>query len=190
MSRLKRFCYWFLALSLLALVIGVLFPKPFLLVETKPRPAPILILLGGGPEDRPARTLELMRGGYAPRVLISGDDNEHSSVGKLREAKMTDARILLETNSSSTLENAQFSVKILRAQKITNAIIVTSWHHSRRALACFHHAAPEIQFQSAPTRPIMTPIGLPTARDAGCAFAEYLKMFWYALRYQIFPWQT
>ena len=189
-SAFKRFCYWIVALSLVALVVGVIFAKALLLVETRIRPAQVIILLGGGPDNRPARALELLRAGSAPRVLLSGSGEAQAALAKLREARIPDARIILESKSTSTRENAEFTVPILRARKITNAIVVTSWYHSRRALACFHHAAPEIHFQSAPVQPHLTPYGIPTARDAGYAAMEYLKMAWYAVRWRIFPWKT
>jgi len=189
-SCFKRFCYWIVALSLVALVAGVIFARPLLFVETKIRPAQVIIILGGGSKVRVGRALELLRAGSAPRVLLSGDDEQSSAMARLRKAKVLDTRIILESKSTSTKENAEFTVKILRAQKLTNVIVVTSWYHSRRALACFHRAAPEIHFQSAPPQPKLTPYGIPTARDAGFAAMEYLKMAWYALRWQIFPWDA
>ncbi len=190
MSPIKRFFYWVIAIFLVALVAGVVFAKSLLLVETNVKPAPIIIVLGGGGEERPARALELLRKGTAPRLLLSGAGEDPSLRAKLREEKIPDARIVLESKSASTKENAEFSAEILRTQKITNAIIVTSWYHSRRALACFHKAAPEIQFQSAPTKPTATSLNLPTAKDAGYAAIEYLKMIWYSIRWRIFPWDA
>jgi uncharacterized SAM-binding protein YcdF (DUF218 family) len=190
MSPIKRFCYWVIAIFLVALVAGVLFSKSLLTVETDVKRAQIIVVLGGGGEDRPTRALELLRKGVAPRLLLSGAGEDPSLRAKLREEKIPDARIVLEAKSASTKENAEFSAEILRTQKITNAIIVTSWYHSRRALACFHKAAPEIHFQSAPTKPGVTSLNLPTARDAGFATIEYLKMIWCSARWRIFPWDA
>ena len=188
MSGLKRFCYWVIALFLVALVLGVIFAKSILTVESAVRPAQIVVVLGGGGEDRTLRAVELLRKGSAPRMLLSGAGEDPSMRAKLREEKIPDARLVLENKSTSTKENAEFSVEMLREQKITNAIIATSWYHSRRAMASFRKAAPEIHFQSAPTKPSLTPLGIPTARDAGHATVEYLKIIWYAARWQIFPW--
>ncbi len=61
------------------------------------------------------------------------------------------AVITKEDRSISTLENAKFSIPILRQMGAHRVIIVTSWYHSRRALACFEHLAPDIQFFSRPS---------------------------------------
>ena len=187
MSPIKRFFYWVIAIFMVALVAGVLFSKSLLLVETNVKPAQIIIVLGGGGEERPTRAIELLRKGSAPRVLLSGAGEDSSLRAKFREEKIPDAWIVFESKSTSTKENAEFSAEILRTQKITNAIIVTSWYHSRRAVACFKKLAPDIHFQSAPTQPSLTPLGIPTAKDAGYATMEYLKLVWYAIRWRIFP---
>lgn len=190
MSLIKRGICWILALSLVALAAGVLFSKSLLVVETNVKPAQVIIVPGGGGVERPARAVELLRKGSAPRVLLSGAGEDPAMRAKLREERIPDARILLESKSASTKENAEFTAEILRAQKITNAIIVTSWYHSRRALACFQKLAPDIHFQSAPSKPNVTSFNIPTAKDAGYAAMEYLKMVWYAVRWRIFPWDA
>ena len=190
MSFIKRCICWILAVSLVALAAGVLFAKSLLLVETNVRPAQIIIVLGGGGEERPARAVELLRKGSAPRLLLSGAGEDPSMRTKLREEKIPDARIIVESKSTSTKENAEFTVEMMRTQKITNAIIVTSWYHSRRAVACFKKLAPDLHFQSAPSKPNVTSFNIPTAKDAGYATMEYLKMVWYAVRWRIFPWEA
>ena len=192
LSLLKRFLAWLFALALVALVVAVLGARPFLFIETspKPKPASVLIVLGGESGERTDRALELMRAGAAPKILVSGAGEEAQAKNKLRAAKISEARLILESKSTSTRENALFTVALLREQKITNAILVTSWYHSRRALACFHQAAPEIHFQSAPLPPSVTDYGIPTARDAGFACLEYFKMIYYAARWRIVPWNT
>ena len=49
------------------------------------------------------------------------------------------------------MQNASLSVPLLRAMRVHRAIIVTSWFHSRRALACFQHVAPDLTFYSRPS---------------------------------------
>jgi uncharacterized SAM-binding protein YcdF (DUF218 family) len=190
MKFVKRCLCGLGALLLLGLALGLVFARPILEVKTTPRAAQMLILLGGGPEDRPQKAVELLRKGYAPRLLLSGDGGEQFALARLRESNIPPARILLETNSTSTYENARHSVALLRAQKITNAIVVTSWYHSRRALACFHKAAPEITFQSAPAEAGITAQNLPDTASVRFVINEYAKMIWYAARWRIFPWDA
>ena len=64
---------------------------------------------------------------------------------------MTNAAIILESKSHSTRENAEFSIAMLRALGARRVIIVTSWYHSRRVLACFEHYAPDLKFYSRPS---------------------------------------
>jgi uncharacterized SAM-binding protein YcdF (DUF218 family) len=35
--------------------------------------------------------------------------------------------------------------------RVHRVIVVTSWFHSRRALACFEHVAPDMKFYSRPS---------------------------------------
>ena len=104
MSLIKRFCYWVLAIFLVAFAAAVLFANSLLLVETNVKPAQIIIVLGGGGEERPARALELLRKGSAPRLLLSGAGEDPSMRAKLRAEKIPDARIVLESKSTSTTE--------------------------------------------------------------------------------------
>jgi uncharacterized SAM-binding protein YcdF (DUF218 family) len=59
--------------------------------------------------------------------------------------------IEMEDQSRTTRENAIDAVQLLRKLGAHRVIIVTSWYHSRRALACFEHYGPEIQFYSRPS---------------------------------------
>ena len=184
MSLLKRSLAWLLALALVALVVAVLCARPLLYVQTRPKvkPAPVLIVLGGESGERTDRALELMRAGSAPQILFSGAGSEPLAKTKLREAKISETRLLLESKSTSTFENAQFTAARLRELKITNAILVTSWYHSRRALSSFRKYAPEIEFLSAPV-----PRTKPWKFERGYIASEYLKTVAYALRYGIWP---
>jgi uncharacterized SAM-binding protein YcdF (DUF218 family) len=89
----------------------------------------------------------------------------------------------LECGSHTTLENAKFSVPLLRKLGAKRVIIVTSWYHSRRALACFKHFAPEIQFYS---RPVEYQYNQ-WHRPGGYAREEYKKLLGYWLRYGVCP---
>lgn len=92
-----------------------------------------------------------------------------------------------EVQSVNTWQNANFSVPMLRALGARHVILVTSWFHSRRALACFRKAAPEMEFISLPTvadRPEIHPI---TKRDRGRVSYEYIKLVGYWVRYGVNP---
>jgi len=58
--------------------------------------------------------------------------------------------IQVEDHSINTKENAEFSLRRLRALKSQRVILTTSWYHSRRALKCFRHFGPELTLYSCP----------------------------------------
>jgi uncharacterized SAM-binding protein YcdF (DUF218 family) len=79
--------------------------------------------------------------------------------------------IIIECESSSTQENAEFTVPILRRNGFTNVTLVTLWFHSRRALSCFRKYAPEIEFISVPA-----PRTAAWKYERGYIAAEYAKI--------------
>jgi len=93
----------------------------------------------------------------------------------------------LETESHTTKQNAEFSVKLLREMHVKRAVIVTSWFHSRRALNCFRHFAPDIEFVAAPTLADRPKRRWPNKDERGWVLAEYLKLAYYWPRYGICP---
>jgi len=189
MKRILRFLLRFAFVVALFAVAGLVWARQLLVVETtpKPKPAQVAIVLGGDGTERASRAVELLAAGYAPRVLVTGETNStHAAVEKLRSARVPDGRIIIEPKATSTRENAEFTVPLLRQQHITNAILVTSWYHSRRALATFHKVAPDIQIQSFPTKAVIGDYNFPRKEEIGPVLKEFGKIAWYGLRWQIF----
>jgi uncharacterized SAM-binding protein YcdF (DUF218 family) len=176
----------FTALLLLA-VAAIAFPRQFLCVDSGPVKADMIIVLGGGPhEQRPERAAELFKERAAPRLIVSGagDDEIHRQI--LIEAGVPAASIQVEGKSTTTRENAEFTIKLLREQKIHRAIIVTSWYHARRGLATFRHFAPEIEFYSRPSYFAITRKDWSRAM-AKRVYLEYVKLPGYWIRYGVCP---
>jgi len=150
----RRGNWWLLGLlPASAVVVGgiaFIFPHQLLNLESGDVKADALIVLGGGPEERPARAAELFKAGAAPIILVSGFGDYQISVEILKRDGVPETAIFGESRSISTLENARFSIPLLRQMGARRVIIVTSWYHSRRAMACFRHAAPDIEFYSRP----------------------------------------
>lgn len=141
------------ALSLLLVLLAALawfFPQRVLTVDSGPAKADVLVVPGGTP-DRAGRAAVLFKEGEAPKVLVTGIGDDVANEHILEKDGVPAAEITLEGKSRTTRENAEFSIPLLRAMGAKRVIIVTSWYHSRRALHCFEHYAPDIQFYSRPS---------------------------------------
>ncbi len=179
-----------LLLGAMAALCALYFSPNLLCIQDQSTGTPIkadaIVVLGGEVLFRPPRTLELYQQGAAPRILVTGlgDCEEYRTllVGK----GIPQSAIQLECQSRTTRENAQFSVPLLRAMRARRAIIVTSWFHSRRALHCFGHYAPEIEFISMPTTADL-PRQHWTPHERSWVMKEYLKIAGYWLCYGIPP---
>lgn len=112
--------------------------------------ADAMVVLGGGSLERAERAAELFKAGETPRIICSGLGDAEVNAAFLTNSDVPTAAILLEPKSHTTRENAKFSIPLLRALGAKRVIIVTTWYHSRRALACFEHYAPDIKFYSRP----------------------------------------
>jgi len=183
----RRFWAWALiGLLLTAVVVGWLFPRQILCLDHGEVHADALVVLGGGLEERPARAAELFRAGAAPKIIVSGSGDCTNYLQILIAEGVPPNAVDLEYQSKSTQQNAEFSVPRLRALHVKRVIIVTSWYHSRRALNCFQHYAPDIQFYSV-SAGLTDHSSLRARTDRKHAFQEYLKLSWYLLRYGISP---
>ena len=171
----------------LAAVIAFFYPEKFLCVDSGRVSADVIVLLGGGSHERPERAAELFKAQAASRIIISGEGDDEINRQLLIQAGVPAGAIQLEGKSRTTRENAEFTVKLLRAEKVRRVIIVTSWYHSRRALKCFEHFAPEIKFYSRPSyfafaRADWTRLGISKRMRL-----EFLKLPGYWIRYGVNP---
>jgi uncharacterized SAM-binding protein YcdF (DUF218 family) len=151
-SRLWTKIFAGLAVLILLMVVAAwAFPKEVLTVDSGPTKADAIVVLGGGGIERPERAADLFKAREAPLVICSGCGDAPAYRVRLIQSGVTAKDVLVETNSRSTRENAEFTNAILRGRHIHRAIIVTSWYHSRRALHCFEHYAPDMSFYSRPS---------------------------------------
>ncbi len=138
-------------LAVAAVLLAYFNPQKFLCVDSGNVSADVMVVLGGGAHERPERAAELFKLHAAPRILVSGAGDAGFNRRILIANGVPASAIEIEDKSLTTRENAEFSIKRLRAEKVRSAIVVTSWYHSRRALATFEHYAPEIKFYSRPS---------------------------------------
>jgi len=183
----KRTVLGLFILVLLLVVAAIIFPQPFLCVDSGPVKADVIVVLGGGSHERPERAAELFKEHAAPRIIISGLGDYEINRRRLMAAGVPANAIELEPQSRTTRENAQFTVKLLREQKQKRVILVTSWYHSRRAVACFRHYAPEIRFYSRPSYFASARADWSHNRIGPRVRLEYAKLIGYWIRYGICP---
>ncbi len=115
--------------------------------------------VGGGPSAalrrRVAEGVRRLEAGAAPVLMLSGGKGGGKGGGVPAEAEVmrdlvlasgvaygvaagvAEARLVLETESRSTLENARCSARIMRARGWTKALVVTDAVHLPRALIAF-----------------------------------------------------
>lgn len=105
---------------------------------------------GGQPSlvlrDRTARAAELYHQGIAPKIICTGgvgtNPPAEAEVEKqlLLEAGVPESAIMLETASTSTIEQAR-AIKAMGDQHGFHSVaLVTSFYHERRAIRFFHSA--------------------------------------------------
>lgn len=174
-----------LLLSLVA--VAFLLPQKLLCVDSGAAKADVIVILGGGVGERPERAAQLFKEGAAPCIIVSGLGDCDINRRALLRAGVPAAVIQMEGRSRTTRENAEFTIQLLRAQKFHRVIIVTSWYHSRRALACFRHYAPEIQFFSRPSYFAFARADWPHRKVEHRIYLEYPKLAGYWLRYGVCP---
>lgn len=150
-KTLKRLALGAALILLLLALAALLFPQQVLVIDTGAKQADAIVLLGGGAGERPARAAELFRSGVAPRILVSGAGDAAGNRLLLMNHGVPSSAIELEPVSKTTRENAEFSIPLLRSAGAKKVVVVTSWYHSRRALNCFRHYGPDIQFYSCPS---------------------------------------
>jgi uncharacterized SAM-binding protein YcdF (DUF218 family) len=173
----------FLSLAALAFFL----PQKLLCVDSGPVNGDAIVVLGGGLGERPERAAELFKEQAAPRIIVSGyGDCEINRRILLRDGVPANA-IQLEGKSRTTRENARFTIQLLRAENAHRVILVTSWYHSRRALLCFEHYAPEIQFYSRPSRFAIARTDWLHKNIERRVYLEYAKLAGYWLCYGVWP---
>lgn len=173
-----------LALALFALFI---FPPQLLTIDSGPVNANVIVMLGGGSGERPQQAAQLFREGAAPRIIVSGAGDTIDNKRMLVNRGVPPDAIELEPDSKSTRQNAQFTIPLLRAEGARRVIIVTSWYHSRRALKCFRHYGPDIEFFSCPSYYAIDRSEWRITRVSRFIRSEYVKLLGYWICYGVSP---
>ena len=177
------------AIILIALgLIAWFYPEKFLTVDSGAVPADVIIILGGGQgHDRAVRAVQLFKQNAAPHIIITGAGDDEIN-RRILIASGVPARVIeVENKSTTTRENALFTGKLLKAQKVRTAILVTSWYHARRAEKTFDHYVPAVHFFSRPSYFAFDRDDWTKDRINKKMRLEFLKLPGYWLRYGVNP---
>lgn len=151
-----HYCKYFLFAIIVVLITVPLvlarFEQTFVVDQT-PSKADVIVVLGcsvnsdGSPSDcmrgRVAKAHQLWKDGYAQYFIVSGSAvrnqfiEAHVMQSLLVEYGVAHTQIIAETNARNTIENITFSSQIMRDRDWSTAIVVTSPHHTARALRLF-----------------------------------------------------
>ena len=157
------------------------FPAFFLEANRPAQRADVIVVLGGETPNRSARAAELFKAGVAQQVIVTGAGDAALIQRQLVRAGVPASAILLEEESMSTWENAIFTDRLLRATHAREAVLVTSWYHTRRSLATFRKVSPGVKFTAASALQSWDTHSRPKVEEAKCVAREYVKLLGYLL---------
>jgi uncharacterized SAM-binding protein YcdF (DUF218 family) len=145
-----------IGLVLAIFVLALLATSGRFLVVNQPRESDVILVLAGETEHRPARGLELLTQGYAPRLILNV---QQSKIYQWSEAELaqkyvealgrTQSITICRIDGLSTKEEAIDARRCLQQVGGRNVLLVTSDYHTRRALSIFKHEVPDHNFSVA-----------------------------------------
>jgi uncharacterized SAM-binding protein YcdF (DUF218 family) len=159
--------------------------------------ADAIVVLGGGKlpvtdwsrtTTRAGRGLTLWRDGFAPLLLVSGSDQADDLARGFTLSGVPGGDLRVERRSVNTHENARNSAAMLKADGLSDVLLVTSAIHMRRAAGCFRHegiVVTPVPAEDGHGKLVVAPGWLPR-RDALTLTArclrEYLALWFYHRR--------
>ena len=182
-----------LALLLLGLVILALLAAlgGYILVVEKPRKADVIVVLSGECDQRIQRGLQLLREGYAPRLVITArtswllfawtEAELARQFVQQQEPSLAQVTSVVKITAQCTWEEASELKEFLSQIGARSALLVTSRYHTRRALSIFRRMLPGTECGI---------IGVPEPDHFGvqwwhrrewakCTFHEWLCLLWW-----------
>lgn len=141
---------WLVAVVVVLIVAVPLFIGWYLSPQDPLAKTDAIVVISGGDNDaRIAKGVQLYKEGWAPALVFSGA----AASGNVSNAKAMErialrdgvpvSAMLIEENSKTTEENAQFTAELLKQNGIKSFILVTSPYHQRRAYELFKKYYPE-----------------------------------------------
>lgn len=194
---MKRKIIWFLVLIFIILAIFI-FRTPilegaarFLVVEDKIEPVDLIIVLAGDNNgERVIEAIDLYNRGYAKKLLMSGGPlawnltNAEWMKKQARAMGIPSSAILLEDRSLSTIDNARFSLPIVKDNNFKSIIVITSPTHTRRTRKVFRKVFPNVIIHGVPLKKsqFKLPGWWQRHEDTQRVIWEYVSLIYYFLK--------
>jgi uncharacterized SAM-binding protein YcdF (DUF218 family) len=178
-------------LVLAVLLLLALASSGRLLVVDRPRQSDLILVLAGETDKRPARGLQLLDQGYAPRLVLDVPASariyqwtQPELAAKYVEGLPQEKAIsVCPIYGSSTKEEAQEASRCLNGIGRSRVLLVTSDYHTRRALSIFSREAPQYDYSIAAAFDPRE-FGRPWWKHRQWAkvnFDEWLRLVWWEL---------
>lgn len=137
----------FTLIFILSLLLLLSLTSGNFLVVNDPQPADVIVVLAGETNWRPARALQLLSQGYAPRMLLDVPTNamiyNQSTLNIARQYVQTlprkDSISICPIAGLSTKAEAGDVRRCLQGTGAKRVLVVTSDYHTRRARSTFQH---------------------------------------------------
>ena len=177
-------------LPVLILALALALPRAgSYLVVDRPAPSDAIVVLAGETSMRPARALELLRQGMAPRMFLDAEAGEQIYDQQLTGIAQRYVNGLPEASrislcaivARSTVGESGDVGRCLQSLGAHRVLIVTSEFHTRRALAIFSQRLPQYQWSVAAAHdPAKFGAAWWTNREwAKIVFDEWSKLIWW-----------
>lgn len=139
MSKKKKIIISIIAVTIILMgIIGANLGK-FLVQSDKLEKADAIAVFSGDNGPRTEKGVELLKEGYADYLILSGgkvyDDVTMAELMKNHAIKLgvDESKILIDDESATTNENADFTADIIEENNFKSVIVVTSDYHTRRS---------------------------------------------------------
>lgn len=161
----------------------------FLVVDQRPLPSDAVILLSGD-VGRLEKSVELMREGYADKLILTKTDGRGRGEISLRsvvQAGVPPEAIYPDYMAISTYTNAVNSKDIMLEHKFKSAIVVSSNYHMRRVKYIFDKvykgSGIRLTFVAAPSENFSADRWWSNRQYMRYTMSEYIKLLGYVIKY-------
>lgn len=180
---------WAVLAILILLVALLLSTSGWFLVVNNPQHADVIVALAGETDRRPSRALELLRAGYAAKLLLDVPaaakiyDQQTIAIAQTYVNGLAErqAIAICPIFGLSTKTEAQDVARCLDKIPARRILLVTSDYHTRRALSIFRHElrGSDISVAAAPDPSQFGNAWWTRRQWAKINFDEWLRLAWW-----------